>query len=214
MRRLNGNNNIADSPMPTLPARTLLLVLTLSAACVAQSRPDLYECEGCEAIREGAPATMSSVARIASVDEPGDRLILTGTVRTADGRKPAAGVIVYVHHTNTAGRYPNRPTDTGWARRHGYLRGWVLTDSTGTYRFETIRPGSYPGRPDPAHIHFILKEPGRQEYWIEDVVFTDDTLVTPAYRGQQSGRGGSGIVTPRRDPNGVWIARRDITLER
>jgi protocatechuate 3,4-dioxygenase beta subunit len=134
-------------------------------------------------------------------------------VRKSDGNGPAPDVVIYFHHTNAEGIYPTRGNEEGWGRRHGYLRGWVKTNQQGEYRVETIRPGIYPSRTDPAHIHVTLKEPGRKEYWIDEIVFTDDPLVTDRYRARMQDRGGSGIVTPRRDESGTWIVRRDITLE-
>jgi protocatechuate 3,4-dioxygenase beta subunit len=123
-------------------------------------------------------------------------------------------VVVYAYHTNAAGVYPTRGNETGWGRRHGYLRGWIVTDSSGQYRFETVRPGAYPGREDPAHIHMTVKEPGRREYWIDEVVFEDDPRVTARYRAAQGNRGGSGIIRLHRDGTGTWAGRRDIILER
>jgi protocatechuate 3,4-dioxygenase beta subunit len=59
-----------------------------------------------------------------------------------------------------------------------------------------------------------VKEPGRQEYWIDEVLFTDDPRLTEAHRTNAGDRGGSGIITPVRDASGLWTARRDIVLER
>jgi len=191
----------------------LLMCVLLPAACMAQSRPDLYQCEGCEAILERAASTLSSTAIVASRFEPGDRLVLAGRVFKPDGKTPAAGVVVYMYHTNAAGVYAARPGDTGWAQRHGRLRGWVVSSDSGNYRFDTIRPSPYPGGSDPAHIHMTVKEPNRREYWIDAVVFTDDPLVTPAFRKREQGRGGNGIITPRRNESG-WLVLRDIILER
>ncbi len=190
------------------------LLLLLPVAAAAQSRPDLFQCEGCEAIHEHSFDGLSWFTTIPGPGEPGDKLILSGTVFQADGRTPAAGVVVYAYHTNTQGAYPTRGDERGWARRHGYLRGWVKTNAQGEYRFETIRPGGYPGRPDPAHIHVIVKEPDRREYWIDEVVFEDDPRVSARYRNAQRYRGGSGIIRLTRDPTGAWTGRRDITLER
>ena len=128
--------------------------------------------------------------------------------------RPAAGVIVYAYHTNAGGVYPTRGDEQGWGRRHGYLRGWVKTNERGEYRFDTIRPGGYPGRTDPAHIHMIVKEPDRQEYWIDEVVFEDDPRVTERYRSAQQNRGGNGVIRLTRDQAGGWSGRRDIVLER
>lgn len=200
---------------PAPHAGVLALALAL-APCPgrAQSRPDLYQCEGCEAIRERPPAARGWRTTIAGPDEPGDRMALSGRVVRPDGRTPAPGVVVYAYHTDATGVYPHRPDDRGWARRHGRLRGWAVTDSAGRYQFDTIRPGPYPGRTDPAHVHMIVQEPGRREYWIDEVVFSDDPRVTPAYRAAQSARGGPGEVTPTHDAGGAWTARRNIVLER
>lgn len=189
------------------------LLSMLPALACAQSRPDLYECEGCEAIHERSFQGLTWSAAVAPPGERGARMVVGGVVFKPDGKTPAPGVILYVHQTNAEGVYPMRGDETGWGRRHGYLRAWVKTNDKGEYRFDTIRPGTYPSRVDPAHIHFIVKEPDRREYWIDDVVFTDDPLVNERYRSRLQNRGGSGIVTPVQD-NGVWQVRRDIVLER
>lgn len=194
-------------------ARLLWPALLLPGLLWSQSRPNLYQCEGCEAIHEHTFDGLAWSSTIPRAGEPGDRLILTGRVYHPDGRTPAPDVVVYVHHTNAAGVYPTSGTEQGWGRRHGYLRGWVKTNADGDYRFDTIRPAPYPGRSDPAHIHMTVKEPDRREYWIDEVVFTDDSLVTPQYHSRAENRGGSGIVTPSRDASGVWRVRRDIVLE-
>jgi LytS/YehU family sensor histidine kinase len=74
---------------------------------------------------------------------------------------PAAGVVLYVYHTNPQGIYPKKGNETGWGKRHGYLRGWLKTNSRGEYKFLTSRPGSYPQSSNPAHIHIFVKEAGK-----------------------------------------------------
>lgn len=195
----------------------LVVVAAVTAAfgCTANAqRADLYRCEGCEAIHETSFDDLTWTTTIPDADETGEPLELTGTVYEADGTTPAGDVIVYAYHTNAEGIYPKRGSETGWARRHGYLRGWIKTDEDGRYRFRTIKPGSYPTRNAPAHIHLIVKEPDTREYWIDDVMFDDDPLVTEAVRERRSNRGGSGIVPLTRAEDGTWIAVRDIVLER
>lgn len=195
----------------------LLLVIGNAGGCwlsASGQRADLYDCEGCEAIYETALDDLSWSTTIPPADEPGEPLVLTGTVYAADGRTAAADVIIYAHHTNAEGIYPKRGDEEGWGRRHGYLRAWARTDATGRYRFETIKPGAYPGREAPAHVHLIVKEPDRTEYWIDDVVFEGDPLVTDAMRQRLQNRGGSGVVALARSDGGGWQAVRDIILER
>ncbi len=194
----------------------LFIVGNAGGCCFTASgqRADLYDCEGCEAIHEHSFDDLTWTATIVDEDEPGEPLILTGNVYAVDGTTLAKDVIVYAYHTNAKGVYPKRGDEKGWARRHGYLRGWIKTDENGRYRFRTIKPGSYPGRTAPAHIHMTVKEPGTQEYWIEDVLFDDDPLVTDAVRKDRPNRGGPGIISLARTPEGTLVAVRDIILER
>ena len=63
----------------------------------------------------------------------------------------------------------------------------------------------------PAHVHPIVKEPERNEYYLDEYFFDDDPRLTPAKRAKLENRGGSGIVRlQRRD--GRWIGRRDLVL--
>jgi protocatechuate 3,4-dioxygenase beta subunit len=80
-------------------------------------------------------------------DAVGEALTLTGFVLGADCA-PIAGALIDLWHANAAGDYDNR----------GYLlRGHQLTDAGGRFRFETIRPGLYPGRT--RHFHLKLQRP-------------------------------------------------------
>lgn len=171
-------------------------------------------CEGCEAVFEGQPASLSPAARIAPTGEPGLAMTVTGRVLDREGR-PWAGVVVYAYHTNAEGVYPRPATSVGAAGdRHGRLRGFAVSGADGRYTFQTIRPAAYPTREAPAHVHMHVIEPGCATYYIDDVMFTDDPLLTPDARLRYSnGRAGSGIVTPVRD-GAAWTATRDIHLGR
>ena len=182
-------------------------------ADVREARPDLYRCEGCEAIYEHSFDDLGAHVVIPPEGEPGEKLVIDGVVYQTDGVTPVPGVVIYAHHTNAEGVYPTRGDETGWARRHGYLRGWAKTDVHGRYRLRTIKPGSYPGRASPAHIHLTIKEPGEREYWIDEIVFDGDPSLTTAFRERLEDRGGSGIVRLTRDDAGTWHGTRDIRLE-
>jgi protocatechuate 3,4-dioxygenase beta subunit len=160
-------------------------------------------CEGCELVYRDMPAKLASTARIAPPQTPGAPLIIEGTVRNRDGRD-AAGVVVYAYHTDSAGIYPRAAT------RHGAFRGWAITDASGRYRFESIRPAAYPGRDIPEHVHMHVIERGAGTYWIDDLRFQDDPLNHD--RNQRTdGRGGQGLVMPMKRGD-TWRARRDVTL--
>ncbi|MDF3020100.1 MAG: dioxygenase family protein [Steroidobacteraceae bacterium] len=160
-------------------------------------------CEGCDWVFDGQPAKLASRARIAPVAEAGAPMVIEGVVSSARGL-PARGVVVYAYHTNQAGLYPPA------GNRHGRLRGWAITDAQGHYRFDTIRPGAYPGRNVAEHVHMHVIEPGVGTYYIDNLEFEDDPL-NPRRRGAE--RGGNGLMLPQRR-DGVWQARRDIVLGR
>lgn len=116
--------------------------------------------------RFGAPFE----TRIAGPEEAGDRLIISGTVYSADCRTPLPNALVEVWQANVAGLYDTN-TPGNFTERHAFrLRGMMLTDSQGRYEFETIMPGRYPVPPGlpglekyagltrPAHIHFRVAE--------------------------------------------------------
>ena len=81
------------------------------------------------------------------------------------------------------------------------------------YRFRSIRPAAYPRQDIPAHVHVVVKEPTRNEYYLDDFEFNDDPLLTAAKRAAHGQRGGSGVVRLEKK-NGVWTGRRDIVLGR
>jgi protocatechuate 3,4-dioxygenase beta subunit len=180
-------------------------------------RPD--GCIECLGAYEGLPRRIESRAQLAPANEPGERLELTGRVFAPDG-KPKAGVIVYAFQTDRTGIYPAAvPPRSTFSDSHGRLRAWALTDAGGRYTFDTIRPGAYPDRSEPEHIHMVVIEPGCSTYFIEDVHFADDPIlarIQPPYRDNLlNGRGGSGIVTTKRNAaTGALKAPRDIELGR
>lgn len=156
------------------------------------------DCEAgyCELMYVGMPKEINSVDTSAGWFEKGQKLVITGKVFQVDGKSPAPNVIVYYHHTDNEGYYSTRNDKPENQTRHGHIRGWVKSDANGKYTIYTNRPAPYPGQELPAHIHWLIKEPDiDNEYWIDDLVFDDDKLLTQ-YRRNNSfeNRGGSGIV--------------------
>jgi len=168
-------------------------------------------CEDCELIFEGMPSALSWQTQIASANEPGVPLTISGTIYQRDGKTPASNVILYVYHTDHKGFY-SPASGQRIARKHGHLRGWMRTGKDGRYEFRTIRPAAYPKRNNPEHIHPIIKEEGLKEYWIDEYLFLDDPLLTASEKARQEKRGGSGIISLSKNSKGEWIGKRDIIL--
>ena len=194
----------------------LLLSLMIFTFGCAQSKQEQErsvggDCEDCALMFAGMPSTLSWKTKLAPDDEPGEPLIISGTIYKRDGKTPARDVILYVYQTDSKGLYSPEPQQTQ-AKRHGHLRGWVKTDAQGRYEFRTIRPASYPNSQNPQHIHAIVKETGLSFYWIDDFIFDDDLLLTAPVRSRQTKRSGSGIITLSKNQENVWIGSRDIIL--
>jgi protocatechuate 3,4-dioxygenase beta subunit len=158
------------------------------------------------------PKQLRWETRIASASEPGEPMELSGVIYHRDGKTPAPDVILYVYHTDARGYYSPAPHQTGWARRHGHLRGWMKTNAKGEYKFTTIRPAAYPGDTIPAHIHPIVKEPDKNEYYIDEYRFDEDRFLTQAERSKAENRGDSGIIRLTKNSSGLWIGKRNIIL--
>jgi protocatechuate 3,4-dioxygenase beta subunit len=130
-----------------------------------------------------APTNVSSVGVIAGPSEPGPRLVFSGQVFAPDGTTPAPGVIVYAYQTDITGRYQND------ARGIARLHGWAKTDAQGRFEFQTIRPGVYPSRTVPAHIHFHIYGGGYPLQWTEELMFADDSLLRPEQKQSSAALG-------------------------
>ena len=170
-------------------------------------------CEGCEAIYESSVPfeKLSWVDTLPDFQEQGPKLVVSGVVYKPDGKTPAPGVVVYIYHTDQTGNYSKKGGEKGWGLRHGYIRGWVKTNERGEYQFYTLRPASYPNSKIPAHIHPVIKEPGVNEYYIDEYLFDDDPLLSPDERQRQEGRGGNAILKLEKK-DGIYYGKRNIYL--
>jgi protocatechuate 3,4-dioxygenase beta subunit len=195
------------------PMIILILLVSWGAFAQTATKKKLIggECEGCEAIHESKTPfeKLTSVTTLPDYNEPGPKIEISGIVYQRDGKTPAKDVVIYVYHTDQTGIYPTRGNETGWAKRHGYIRGWVKTDKNGYYQFYTLRPKAYPNRKDPAHIHITVNEPDKNEYWIDEYLFEDDPLLLTK---PSAPRGGNGVVKLLPPENGVSYATRHIIL--
>jgi protocatechuate 3,4-dioxygenase beta subunit len=111
----------------------------------------------------------------------GERIIVTGQVFDEDGN-PVPSTLIEIWQANAAGRYRHR-VDQHHAPLDPNLLGFgtCLTDSTGAYRFTTIRPGAYPwqNHPNawrPSHIHFSVFGPSSVSRLVTQMYFPGDPL--------------------------------------
>ena len=108
--------------------------------------------------------------------------MISGIIHHADGKTPSKDVVLYIYHTDQDGNYSNKKNEKGWAGRHGYIRGWMKTNEKGQYKFYTLMPASYPNSNAVKHIHPTIKEPGTNEYYIDEYIFDNYPFLTPERR--------------------------------
>jgi protocatechuate 3,4-dioxygenase beta subunit len=159
----------------------------------------------------GEPEGVSSRAVLSTWGEAGVPLVVTGRVFAADGQTPVEGVTLYVYHTDARGHYSE--LDGNGREPQPRIKGWVRTDREGRYEFRSTRPGGYPGRRDPAHIHVKTYGAGHSERWLTDFLFDDDPRLTEEMRARYRDVGNfSPVMKITRDAGGVVRCARDIRL--
>src|SRR5215471_12397864 len=163
------------------------------------------------AVQAGQPH-LTSVISLTSPQEPGERLIISGTIYLPDGVTPAKGAILALWQTDAKGYYALEGEEAG--EEHPRLHARLQTSSDGKYEFSTIKPAPYPHRTVPAHIHAHISAPGFSEYAII-YYFEGDPFITAANRNKlNSYRGGTpSIIKLERDAAGVWRGTRNLKLE-
>jgi protocatechuate 3,4-dioxygenase beta subunit len=142
------------------------MLLALLAAVTLASQP-----------AHEAPADAPSTGRIAAAGEPGERVTISGVIVGSDA-SPIAGASLYVYQTDREGYYGVKPASDN---RNPRLKLLLRSAADGSWSFETIRPGSYPGSRAPAHIHFEVSARGHAPR-IFEIVFEGDPFVTAEMR--------------------------------
>jgi protocatechuate 3,4-dioxygenase beta subunit len=145
-----------------------------------------------------------------AVEEPGEPLILRGTVYAADGTTPLAAAALYLYHTDDSGIYST--ADDGMNERNPRLQCRLHTDARGRYAVRTILPGPYPGGRTPRHIHIIVTIAEGREH-NATFSFAGDPNHTPEDY-ERHGRDGtfSSIRPAERNADGVLECVRDIRV--
>jgi protocatechuate 3,4-dioxygenase, beta subunit len=158
-----------------------------------------------------APDKLSWKTVIPPEKEPGEPLVISGKIFQPDGTTPAEDMVLFVFQTDVTGYY-NEKDDAS----HPRLKGWMKIGADGKYEFHTIKPGAYPHRATPAHIHAHVYGPGYSERSIEDYWFEGDPRINEKELKNASAPGGRPfvvVVALKRDSDGVWRGVRDIKLQ-
>ncbi len=161
-------------------------------------------CAKCE-----VPASLTSAVTLSPPSEPGEPLEITGVIFQRDGGHAAAGVVMFVYHTDATGHDDPKTTRS----HHGCAVG--CTGADGRYRIRTIRPAPYPNHSEPAHIHVHLWSDTMPEHFIDEFWFDADPIIKSADAARFKSLGSfSPIVVLTQGADGVWHGARDIRLDR
>jgi protocatechuate 3,4-dioxygenase, beta subunit len=170
---------------------------------------------GCSNARGFASVSgpLSWKTTIATATEPGEPLLISGTIYLPDGKKPASGMVLSVYQTDATGIYSTKSTNGD--HRDTRIHGAMKTGADGRYEFRTIKPGSYPQSTNAAHIHAYISGPGYPEYWIDEYLFDDDKFVKDEQRTKAATLASfSPVLKLTRGADGVLRATRDIKIEK
>lgn len=153
------------------------------------SNVDPADCHLTQANIEGPFHRVGAPGRtlLAPVDEPGERLVISGRVLGPDCVTPVTGALLDVWQASSTGRYDNDDPASPPAFNAYRLRGQMLTDENGQYQYDTIVPGRYLNGAQyrPAHIHYTISRPGfrsltTQLYFAGDPFIDVDPFVLPS----------------------------------
>jgi protocatechuate 3,4-dioxygenase beta subunit len=184
------------------PTKAVILIFAIIVGPAACTRPAVAD-------KPGDPVSWN--AKIVSDQEPGEPLIVSGTIYSPNGKTPMEGINLYVYQTDATGVYSTSGGENRGTRIHGQMR----TDAKGRYEFRTIKPGSYPNSRNPAHIHAYVSGPGYPEYWIDEYHFEGDPFISATESARFDGKGSlSPILKLERGKDGILRGVRDIKIER
>lgn len=212
---------MTKNSLSQLPRRNFLRHLSVFAMALPVIEAGTIGLLGCS--NQARPASQSSLVKpdinvpaktkIVSDTEPGQPLIVSGTIYAPDGRTPLEGIKLYVYQTDATGVYST--SGTGGDNRNTRIHGVMRTGADGRYEFRTIKPRSYPNTRISAHIHAYVSGADYPEYWIDEYVFADDPFVGEDVKQKFRGLGSfSPVLTPTRGVDGVLRGMRDIKVER
>lgn len=165
----------------------------------------------CSSNQAEAQSQHPSAIDIATPQEPGTRIHISGTIFDANG-KPLPSVKMFLYHTDNTGYYSRPVNDARQAR----LRGTLWSNASGQYSFNTIKPAHYGdvSSPPAIHIHVHLQPPDLPDHWVESFYFKDD----PRLRSEDPERKReldrfSSIVSLSSSDSGVLKAVRDFRID-
>lgn len=156
------------------------------------------------------PRKISSRVWLVPKDEPGEPIILSGTIYKQDGVTPDSGVTLFLYQTD-AGGYYHRPKEDVF---HPRIVGWLRTGRDGRYEIHTIKPApEILAANEPAHIHVHIWGERMPEHFLHEFWFRGDgNITTKDKKALGELARFSPIVTLTKGQDGISRGVRDIRV--
>ena len=147
----------------------------------------------------------------------GQRIRIEGQVIDGDG-KPVPDAMIEIWQANVAGRY-NHPDDKQEKPLDQSFTGWGRsgTGPSGSYFFETIKPGPVPASAESVqapHINMIVFARGMLVHAFTRIYFSDEPAneTDPVLNSIEKERRQT-LIAARHEENGKTIYRFDIRIQ-
>ncbi|MFQ5973451.1 MAG: protocatechuate 3,4-dioxygenase subunit alpha [Alphaproteobacteria bacterium] len=156
---------------------------------------------------------------LVSEETQGEHVRLEG--RVIDGRdEPIPDAMVEIWQANARGRYSHPSDDRDGAPLDPHFTGFgrAATDETGTFRFDTVKPGRVPGRGNTLqapHVNVIIFARGMLVHAFTRLYFADETGANgedPVLGTVEDARRGTLLAERVETPGGV-IYRFDVHMQ-
>lgn len=149
----------------------------------------------------------------------GERIRIEGCVLDGKGQ-PVNDAMIEIWQANAAGRYRHAADKRDAVPLDGSFAGFgrTLTDATGAFRFDTVKPGRVPGRGNALqapHIGLIVLARGMPNHAYSRIYFSDevkangeDAVLTAIDSARRKT-----LIAARREEAGGPVYRFDIRLQ-
>jgi len=156
-------------------------------------------------------AGTSNIVNLNTQNLAGTPMLMMGKVYSGEGNsKPLGGAKIEIWHADDNGAYhPEGAGDVSqYPAAEVTLRGFVLTESDGSFSFKSIRPGLYGSRA--RHIHYKITAVGHQEL-VTQSYFLGDTRISQDELSKNAGD--CRIVTYSDDGSGGIMGTMDFNIQ-
>ncbi|MFK7781704.1 hypothetical protein [Psychroserpens sp.] len=152
---------------------------------------------------------LSNTDTIPGFDSKSNKLKISGIIFESDGITPAKDVILYIDQADENGDFDLRYNNE---KRYVHNRGWIKTDSDGSYTFYTYVPGNDRRYNQMQQLFPIVKESSKAAYELESFLFDDDPFLTKTCRKRLAKKGDPTRILKLEIVDDMYVVQKNIVL--